>query len=60
MNIQGIGIVSALGRGIETLESALEQGGVAPTSVVVPFQLAPFPVYAVAQETLKDPAVLLV
>ncbi len=55
MNIQGIGMVSALGRGIETLEAALENGAVEPTQVDVPFQDNPFPVYAVKKETLKDP-----
>jgi len=55
MNIQGIGIVSALGRGVETLQRALETGPVAPSMIDVPFQDEPFPVYAVEKETLKDP-----
>ena len=55
MNIQGIGMVSALGRGIETLEAALENGAVEPERFDVPFQDEPFPVYAVKKEALKDP-----
>ncbi len=58
MKIQGTGIVSTLGRGIETLESALKHGPVEPTCAEVPFQESPFPVYAVAHETLNDPALL--
>jgi len=48
-------MVSAQGRGIETLQTALENGPVAPSMVDVPFQSEPFPVYAVEKETLKDP-----
>jgi 3-oxoacyl-[acyl-carrier-protein] synthase II len=58
MKIQGIGIVSALGRGIETFQSALENGSVEPSYIDVPFQDALFPVFRVAAETLKDPALL--
>ena len=55
MKLQGIGMVSALGRGIETFQSALENGPVEPSRIEVPFQESLFPVYAVAKETLKDP-----
>lgn len=55
MNILGTGIVSALGRGVESLQSALRNGAPAPSMIEVPFQESPFPVYAVAKETLKDP-----
>ncbi len=54
MNLQGIGMVSALGRGVETLQAALESGPAAPSQVAVPFRETPFPVYAVSAETLKD------
>lgn len=55
MKIQGIGMISALGRGIRTLEAALERGAPQPSHIDVPFQDSPFPVYAVAKETLNDP-----
>ncbi len=58
MNIQGIGMVSALGRGIDSLETVLETGPIAPSMIEVPFRPALFPVYAVAKETLKDKTAL--
>ena len=51
-------MISALGRGIETLQDALENGAAQPSLVAVPFQDTLFPVYFVARETLKDPAIL--
>jgi len=48
-------MVSALGRGIEALETALKNGPVEPSLIEVPFQEDLFPVYSVAKETLKDP-----
>lgn len=58
MKIQGIGIISALGRGIETLQGALENGPVEPSRIAVPFQTEPFSVYAVDGAILKDPVLL--
>lgn len=58
MNIQGIGQVSALGRGIESFQTVLKTGRIDPSRIDVPFQEALFPVYAVARQTLKDPALL--
>lgn len=55
MNLQGTGIISTLGRGLEPLRAALRNGPVEPAHLAVPFQPDPFPVYAVAKETLKDP-----
>lgn len=51
-------MISALGRGIETFQSALENGPIEPSRIEVPFQESLFPVYAVAKETLKDPMLL--
>ncbi len=47
-------MISALGRGVETLQAALETGPITPSMIDVPFQPAPFPVYCVSKETLKD------
>jgi 3-oxoacyl-[acyl-carrier-protein] synthase II len=58
MKICGTGIIFSGGRGLGALETALISGAVPPTQIVVPFQDAPFPVYAVAPEILKDRAVL--
>ena len=59
MNIAGMGIVFARGRGVAALETSLEKGWQPPTEVEVkgaePKRL---PVYAVAAETLADKAVL--
>lgn len=60
MNIAGMGLVTARGRGIPALEKALEQGWVPPVEVEV--KGAPscrLPVYAVAPETLVDKTVLV-
>jgi len=58
MKLQGIGMVSAQGRGIDALRSALENGPTEPDRIECPFQNEAFPVYSVATETLKDRAVL--
>lgn len=58
MKIQGIGMISALGRGIDTLQGALENGPAEPSRIEVPFQNQPFPVYLAAKETLKDSVLL--
>lgn len=55
MNIQGIGTVSAIGRGLDRLHEVLENGAPEPSMLDVPFQDDPFPVHAVRPETLKDP-----
>jgi len=47
-------MISALGRGIETLQAALEKGVVPPSMIEVPFQEEAFPVYSVSKEILKD------
>lgn len=59
MNIAGMGIVFARGRGVAALETSLEQGWQPPTEVETK-GLAPkrLPVYAVAAETLADKTVL--
>lgn len=54
MNIAGIGVVFARGRGVAALEQALQQGWVPPTEV----EVRGLPVYAVAPETLSDKLVL--
>lgn len=60
MNVAGIGIVSACGRGVGALEQALDRGWVPPATVEVrgvePLRL---PVLAVAPETLTDKTVLV-
>jgi 3-oxoacyl-[acyl-carrier-protein] synthase II len=58
MKICGTGIVFSGGRGLGALETALTSGAVPPLQITVPFQAAPFPVYAIPAETLKDRAVL--
>ena len=55
MNIAGIGVVFARGRGIGVLEEALNQGWNPPAQKEVsPASGTRIPVYAVAQETLTD------
>jgi 3-oxoacyl-[acyl-carrier-protein] synthase II len=56
MNIAGIGIVCARGRGMASLEQALEQGWVPPVEAGA--GSGHLPVYAVTPETLTDKAVL--
>jgi 3-oxoacyl-[acyl-carrier-protein] synthase II len=59
MNIAGMGIVSARGRGAVTLEQALEQGWVPPVEVEVKgLASGRLPVYAIPAETLSDKVVL--
>jgi len=58
MKIRGTGIIFSGGRGLPALETVLMSGVVPPSQITVPFQDAPFPVYAVAPEILKDRAVL--
>jgi 3-oxoacyl-[acyl-carrier-protein] synthase II len=58
MKICGTGIVFSGGRGLPALETILTSGAVPPSLITVPFQKAPFPVYAVAPEILKDRAAL--
>jgi 3-oxoacyl-[acyl-carrier-protein] synthase II len=59
MNIAGMGIVSARGRGVATLEQALEQGWVPPVEVEVKgLASGRLPVYAISAETLSDKVVL--
>ena len=59
MNIAGIGMVSARGRGIAALEHALEQGWIPPVEVDVKgLPSGRLPVYAVPQEILADKTVL--
>ena len=54
MKVLGTGLVCARGRGKE----AVSRGWKPPEFIEVPFQEEPFPVYAVAPETLKDRTVL--
>ena len=54
MKILGTGLVCVRGRGEEAVSSDWKP----PEFVEVPFQEEPFPVYAIAPETLKDRAVL--
>ena len=59
MNVAGIGVVFARGRGIDHYEEALRQEWVPPCRIELPS--APdtsLPVYHVAQETIMDKAVL--
>lgn len=58
MKICGTGIVFSGGRGLPALETILTSGAVPPSRITVPFQEAPFPVYSVSPEVLKDRAVL--
>jgi 3-oxoacyl-[acyl-carrier-protein] synthase II len=59
MNIAGMGLVSARGRGVAALEQALEQGWVPPGDVEVKgLASGRLPVYAVSAETLSDKVVL--
>lgn len=54
MRILGTGLVCAQGRGRDAAFAEWNP----PSFVEVPFQSEPFPVYAIAPETLKDKAVL--
>lgn len=55
MRINGIGVVSARGRGTACLEEALAQGWTPPTFLETPFSgCEGFPVYAVPNEALSD------
>jgi 3-oxoacyl-[acyl-carrier-protein] synthase II len=58
MKICGTGLVFSGGRGLSALEKVLTPGAVPPSLMPVPFQEAPFPVYAIAPDVLKDRAVL--
>ncbi len=59
MNVAGLGVVFAGGRGIETFEGALRRGWSPPGRKEGPASsAAAMPVYFVEQETLKDKAVL--
>ncbi len=58
MNVLGIGIIFAGGRGIERYEDALKRGWQRPGEFDVPRIQKRLPVYAVAQETLADKLVL--
>ena len=59
MNIAGMGLVSARGRGVASLEQALEQGWVSPVDVEVKGPISGrLPVYAISAETLSDKVVL--
>lgn len=59
MNIAGIGVVSARGRGVAALEQALEQGWIPPVeSEMRGVPAGPMAVYPVAPETLADKGVL--
>jgi 3-oxoacyl-[acyl-carrier-protein] synthase II len=59
MNIAGIGIVSTRGRGVASLEQALEQGWVPPVDVEARgLPSGHLPVYAVSPDALSDKTVL--
>jgi 3-oxoacyl-[acyl-carrier-protein] synthase II len=59
MNIAGMGMVSARGRGMAALEQALEQGWVPPLEVEVKgLPSGRLPVYAVPAEAMSDKTVL--
>ena len=59
MNIAGIGVVFARGRGIGTLEEALKRGWLPPAQEAAPSPgQKSMPVYAVDQATLADKTVL--
>ncbi len=51
MKILGTGLVCAQGRGMAAVSADWNP----PAFLDVPFQTGPFPVYAIADETLKDP-----
>lgn len=54
MNINGLGLVFAAGRGLDTLTEALVKGSVSPDRVTVPHVPDPVPVLRIPAETLKD------
>ena len=55
MNIAGIGIVSTRGRGIDSLDTALREGWVAPSQIkTCNDQNAFYPAYRVGKETIND------
>jgi 3-oxoacyl-[acyl-carrier-protein] synthase II len=56
MNIAGMGVVGAMGRGVASLEGALNQGWTAPGTVEI--RGGRLPVYAVSPEALTDKTVL--
>ncbi len=59
MNISGLGVVFARGRGIGRLEEALQEGWLAPSRKALPSSPGEtIPVYAVEEKTLADKAVL--
>jgi 3-oxoacyl-[acyl-carrier-protein] synthase II len=59
MNIAGMGLVSARGRGVAALEQALEHGWIPPVEVEVKgLASGRLPVYAISPETLSDKGVL--
>jgi len=58
VNIAGMGIVFSRGRGIASLEQALQEGWVPPSEVEVRGLDSRLPVYPVSAETLTDKAVL--
>jgi len=59
MHIAGIGVVSACGRGVGTLEKALEAGGIHPARKEIPsLSNETMPVCSVGQETMTDKKVL--
>ena len=59
MNVSGMGVVTARGRGLAALEGALESGWVAPAGVEVKgLPSGRLPVYAVPAEALNDKTVL--
>lgn len=59
MNVSGIGVVFARGRGVGSLEGALREGWSPPSRKALPAASGEStPVYSVADETLKDKAVL--
>jgi 3-oxoacyl-[acyl-carrier-protein] synthase II len=59
MNVAGIGVVFACGRGIEVLEEALQQGWASPVRKPIPFLAGKqIPVYSVEQKTIDDKTAL--
>ena len=59
MNIAGVGVVCARGRGVAALRAALEQGWQPPREIEAPFlQGAQYPVYDVEAPVLADKTVL--
>ncbi|MFH1901222.1 MAG: beta-ketoacyl synthase N-terminal-like domain-containing protein [Candidatus Omnitrophota bacterium] len=58
MNIGGIGIVFARGRGIDSYRQTLEKGWSPPSLKETPFRDRPLPAYCVSPESLTDKIVL--